>query len=251
MHFKVDPIIRRTVSYFSLIKAITTTTSNIIIVVLTIAIAIIIILFCTNVKASLCEGHTCHLSLGPEVYTQTHSHTQTVCNACNSYLYLKLFVYLSASLSLFFSPLLVLKFDFLSHKPLVTLAFRIDLPIHNCHTAWLKFYLFIIIFPHIFYCCSFSLSLSFIFSLLLRWPVAHAYCQLTLPLSLPLSLFLFRKGKVSSLKLASIDFESCIKMQFGQKQQRKKTRKRKALVSLSAGSLAGKWLDSKCTFRYG
>lgn len=101
MHFKVDPIIRRTVSYFSLIKAITTTTSNIIIVVLTIAIAIIIILFCTNVKASLCEGRTCHLSLGPEVYTHTHTDTQTMCNACNSYLYLKLFVYLSASLSLF------------------------------------------------------------------------------------------------------------------------------------------------------
>lgn len=137
MHFKVDPIIRRTVSYFSLIKAITTTattTSNIIIVMLTIAIAIIIILFCTNVKASLCEGRTCHLSLGPEVYTHTHTDTQTVCNACNSYLYLKLFVYLCLPLSLSLS-LLVLKFDFLSHKPLVTLAFRIDLPIHNCHTA--------------------------------------------------------------------------------------------------------------------
>lgn len=168
-------------------------------------------------------------------HTHTHRYTDSVQRmqlvSLSQIICLSLCLPLSLSLSL-----LVLKFDFLSHKPLVTLAFRIDLPIHNCHTAWLKFYLFIIIFPHIFYCCSLSLSPPSSLSLLLRWlllsykqigplrmRIASSLCR-----SPSLSLSLFWKGKVSSLKLASIDFESCIKMQFGQKQQRKKNPKKKS-----------------------
>lgn len=168
----------------------------------------------------------------------THTHTQThrQCATHATRISISNYLFISLPPSLSFFSLLVLKFDFLSHKPLVTLAFRIDLPIHNCHTAWLKFYLFIIIFPHIFYCCVLSLSPLLSAATLASsfvqtdWPVAHAYCQLTLPLSLPLSLSLFRKGKVSSLKFASIDFESCIKMQFGQKATTKKKPEKEKLL---------------------
>lgn len=140
-------------------------------------------------------------------HTHTQIHRQCATHATRISISNYLFISLLHSPYLFFSPLLVLKFDFLSHKPLVTLAFRIDLPIHNCHTAWLKFYLFIIIFPHIFYCCPHSLSpllsAATLASSFLQtdWPVAHAYCQLTLPLSLSLSLS-FLKGK-------SLVFEVC------------------------------------------